>query len=96
MKGIIQKRAVLENDEMTKTYIDPNSEKHWKVVNVTRIIRIRKTTTTTTTKKLDHIVDYKPPGKNIKQRPDEEQLDTKMKQEGKVNLFNICTLKYTA
>ncbi len=36
--------------------------KQWRVVNVTRIVRYRKTTTTTTTKRLEHIVDYKPAG----------------------------------
>lgn len=48
------------------TYVDSETHKQWRVVNVTRIIRIRKTTVPQTTSKLEHIVKFRPPGTPVK------------------------------
>lgn len=57
-EGLIKKRAA-EAVEDPNTFVDENN-KHWKVVNVTKIIRIKVRKTTKkpkTTEKLHHIVE---------------------------------------
>lgn len=55
------KRDIVKNSD-PNLFID-GQQKQWRVINVTRIIRIRKTTKRpTTTAQLHHIVNYRPPG----------------------------------
>ncbi len=68
---------------------DEGIGKQWRVVNVTRIVRYRKTTTTTTTKKLEHIVD-RPGGSgkaDVEDNTSGEQIVSDGKQKDKCKQF---------